>query len=106
MENNKDFNPLADIHDDNVNAEDEAATKRYFDEYEEALRFVLSDRKGRLVLLEMLRRAKLFDGGFSGDSNAMYFREGARANGIDLFNDIWKVDANAYMTMLKERVTK
>ena len=88
----------------------EAHDKRQKDLYESAIRHVLSDPRGRLVLWSLIKRCNLFDSSFNiADRHpgvAMAFREGQRSVGLDLDSEIRTMDPTLYLKMVEERAVE
>ena len=71
--------------------------------YEEYLRQTLSTYHGRAVLWTLLERTTPFRTSFRGEAtHEMAAAEGKRSVGMELFDDILRIQANAYIMMQSE----
>lgn len=66
------------------------------------LRTVLSSRPGRRFFWRMLLDAGVFDSTFTGDALTGAFREGRRAQGLDLMKEAQRVAPMKYLLMMEE----
>jgi len=67
---------------------------------------LLQMREGRLVLHDRLDKMGYWSVAFTaGAPDVTAYQNGQRAAALDLYNDLWAVDAAAVLTMLKENRT-
>lgn len=68
------------------------------------LAFILSTRQGRNFVWRLMRKAKVFESTFNGESERFSnFLEGQRNLGVAVFADVMKINPEAYLTMIKEQ---
>ena len=90
--------PLGNQHKEQVIARDARTKARQRDE---AFRWLMSDRKGRLLMWELLDKTGVFRGGLI-DTASLLFNEGARNVGLRYLADIQRLAPQQFITMQAE----
>lgn len=76
-----------------------AEAKRKRAEYLEAVRFLLSDRRGLRFLRVLLGRADVLKSPLYADPYEAAFRAGARSLGLEVLEDMTEVDPTSFVKM-------
>jgi hypothetical protein len=91
--------PLGNQQKKQVIARDARAKARQRDE---AFRWLMADRKGRLLMWELLDKTGVFRGGLI-DTARLLFNEGARNVGLRYLGDIQRLAPQQFITMQAEQ---
>jgi hypothetical protein len=94
--------PLGNQQREQVIARDARARRRQRDE---AFRWLMSDRKGRLLMWELLDKTGVFRGGLH-DTARLLFNEGARNVGLKYLADIQRLAPHQFTTMQAEATAR
>lgn len=78
----------------------EERAKRRAEQEEEALRHLLSQESGKIILWGVLTRCQVFCSSYSTDAAATAFREGRRSIGLELLDSIQKIEPKAFPLMM------
>jgi hypothetical protein len=70
----------------------------------EALRILLTEKNGKIVLWSALSRCGLFCSSYTTDVTATAFREGRRSVGLELLAMIQQVDPSAFAMMMLDNL--
>ena len=94
--------PLGNQQKEQVIARDAQTKARQRDE---AFRWLMGDRKGRLLMWELLDKTGVFRGGLI-DTARLLFNEGARNVGLKYLADIQRLTPHQFVTMQAEVTTR
>ena len=94
--------PLGNQQKEQVIARDARTKARQRDE---AFRWLMGDRKGRLLMWELLDKTGVFRGGLI-DTARLLFNEGARNVGLKYLADIQRLTPHQFVTMQAEVTTR
>ncbi len=94
--------PLGNQQKEQVIARDARSKARQRDE---AFRWLMSDRKGRLLMWELLDKTGVFRGGVT-DTARLLFNEGARNVGLRYLADIQRLAPHQFTTMQAEATAR
>ena len=94
--------PLGNQHKEQVIARDARTKARQRDE---AFRWLMSDRKGRFLMWELLDKTGVFRGGLI-DTARLLFNEGARNVGLKYLSDIQRLTPHQFVAMQAEATAR
>lgn len=100
MQDSNDHNTTDDLE----RKRDDAKTRSNHElkQWEEDIKFLMSDKRGRRIVHGLLRRARIYQQTFNASSpTATAFNEGRRSMGLEILADINIVPEN-YIRMLRE----
>lgn len=78
----------------------QAAIKRQL--FENDLKWLMADKRGRRLMYDLLARAGVYQGSFTGNSET-FFREGRRDVGLQYLREIEALCFEGFVKMLQER---
>lgn len=106
MENENHYALVGNAADEAQVKEGKRREKSERDRELDALRWVLSDRRGRAFLWSLIGRCGLYEGGQSTSDQAAHYRDGEQTIGIYVIRECIEASADHYMTMQLEGMKK